>query len=109
MLYELREYTAVPGSLPRLIKRFNEVTVELFRKHGMDLVFLSRTDFGKDSKNQIVYVLRFSSYDEVEKRWAAFFADPEWRAAAAASEADGPLVASVRRRLLTTAEFPGLS
>ncbi|MHA6785948.1 NIPSNAP family protein [Pseudonocardia saturnea] len=107
MLYELREYTAVPGALPRLIDRFNHVTVEMFRKHDMDLVFLSRTELGEDSKNQIVYVLRFDSYDEVEKRWAAFFADPEWKAAAAASEADGPLVASVKRRILTTAEFPG--
>lgn len=106
MLYELREYTAVPGRLPRLIQRFNDVTVELFRKHGMDLVFLSRTDFGEDSKNEIVYVLRFSSYGEMERCWAAFFADPQWQAAASASEVDGPLVASVRRRLLTSAEFP---
>jgi hypothetical protein len=45
MLYELREYTSVPGRLPALIERFNAVTVEMFRRHKMDLVFLSRTDF----------------------------------------------------------------
>ena len=109
MLYELREYTAVPGSLPRLIERFNDVTIAMFEKHGMDLVLLSRTELGEDSKNEIVYLLRFSSYDELEKRWAAMLSDPEWRSAAAASESGGPLVASVRRRLLTTADFPGLS
>lgn len=108
MLYELREYTAVPGRLPALIKRFNEVTIDMFRKHGMHLVFLSRTDVGQDSKNQIVYVLRFDSYDDLERRWTAMLSDPEWRAAAARSEEDGPLVASVNRRLLSAAEFPQL-
>jgi hypothetical protein len=78
----------------------------MFRRHKMDLVFLSRTDFGEDSKNEIVYVLRFNSSEELQTRWASMPADPEWKAAAARSEEDGPLVSRIRRRLLTTAEFP---
>jgi hypothetical protein len=106
MLYELREYTVVPGRLPALIDRFNNDTLDMFLKHGLDLVFLSRTEFGENSKNEIVYVLRFDSYQQVQDRWAAFFADPEWQEIAARSEEGGPLISSVRRRILTTAEFP---
>ncbi|MFR9800901.1 NIPSNAP family protein [Pseudonocardia sp. RS010] len=107
-IYELREYSAVPGRLPALVERFNSATCRIFRKHGMELVFLSRTDVGDDSKNEIVYVLRFDSYDDLQSKWAAFFADPEWKTVAARSEEAGPLVARVRRRLLTTADFPGV-
>ncbi|MFG2408097.1 NIPSNAP family protein [Streptomyces brevispora] len=38
--------------------------------------------------NQVVYVLRFDSYDDLKRRWAAFFADPEWAEAKALSEVD---------------------
>ena len=107
MIYELREYTAVPGRLPALIERFNTATCRIFRKHGMDLVFLSRTELGDDSKNEVVYVLRFDSYDDLQRKWAAFLADPEWQQTAARSEEAGPLVARVRRRVLTFADFPG--
>ncbi|MBW0107628.1 NIPSNAP family protein, partial [Pseudonocardia sp. KRD-182] len=36
MLFELREYTVVPGRLPTLIARFNDHTLGLFDKHGFD-------------------------------------------------------------------------
>ncbi len=36
MLYELREYTVVPGKLPAPVQRFNEHTVALFKRHGVD-------------------------------------------------------------------------
>jgi NIPSNAP len=107
MIYELREYTAVPGRLPALVERFNTATCRMFGKHGMELVFLSRTELGDDSKNEVVYVLRFDSYDDLQRKWAAFLADPEWHQIAARSEEAGPLVARVRRRVLTTADFPG--
>src|SRR5437764_15472355 len=34
-VYELRTYTALPGRLPALNKRFAEHTLKLFEKHGM--------------------------------------------------------------------------
>ena len=106
MIYELREYTAVPGKLPALIQRFNEHTLELFEKHGMDLVFISHTQLGDNSLNEVVYMLRFDSYDDLERRWAGFLADPEWRRVKAESEVDGPLNVSVRRRILDPSVFP---
>ena len=105
MIYELREYTAVPGRLPALIRRFNEAALKGLAKHGFDVVFISVTEFGENTMNQVVYVLRHESYDDLERKWAAFFADPEWQEAKRASEVDGPIVAQLQRRILTPTPF----
>lgn len=109
MLYELREYTAAPGKLPALVQRFNDHTLDLFRKHGIDIVFMSHTELGDNSTNELVYAVRFSSYEQVETTWAGFLADPEWQRVKRDSERDGPLVTQVRRRLLTTRPFDSSS
>lgn len=105
MIYELREYTAMPGKLPALVKRFNEHTIRLFGKHGIELVFISHTVIGEDSINELVYLLRFDSYSSVESKWASFLQDPEWQKVKADSEIGGPLVQSVKRRLLDPGPF----
>ena len=107
MLYELREYTAVPGRLPALVRRFKEHTLNLFEKHGIDVVFMTQTEFGDNSTNELVYVVRFASYEDLQEQWATFAADPEWQRVKQESEVDGPLVARVQRRLLSTAQFDG--
>ena len=105
MLYELREYTAVPGRLPALIARFNEHTIRLFGKHDMELVHIGRTAFGENSVNELVYTMRFRDFADMEAKWAALLQDPEWAAVKTASEADGPLVEAVRRRVLDPGPF----
>lgn len=105
MLYEVREYEAVPGRLPALVTRFRDHTLALFDKHGFDLAFISLTEFGDNANNELVYVLRFGSYQEMQERWAAFQGDPEWRQVRQDSEKEGPLVARVGRRLLNDAVF----
>lgn len=105
MIYELREYSAVPGRMPALIRRFNEHALKGLAKHGMEVVFISMTDFGPNTMNEIVYVLRFESYGELERKWKEFLADPEWVEAKRLSEADGPLVAKLSRRILTASPF----
>lgn len=105
MIYELREYTPVSGRLEDLIRRFNESTLKLLAKHGMEVVFISLTEFGANTMNEVVYVLRFDSYDDLERKWQAFFADPEWIEAKTLSVANGPLVSRLSRRILTVAPF----
>ena len=39
MLYELRVYHMHPGRLPAIHKRFSEVTLDLFKDHGIELPF----------------------------------------------------------------------
>lgn len=105
MIYELREYTAVPGRLPALVRRFNESALPLLAKHGMEVVFISLQEFGTNTMNQVVYVLRHESYGDLERKWAEFFADPDWQEAKRASELDGPIVAQLQRRILTPTPF----
>jgi len=35
MIYELRVYHCVPGRLPDLVKRFDTLTLPLWKKHGI--------------------------------------------------------------------------
>lgn len=105
MIYELREYTTVPGRMPALVRRFNDHTFGFFKRHGMELTFISQTAVGDNSNNELVYVLRFDDYGDMERKWAAFQADPEWQQVRAASEEDGPIVARIVRRVLNPAPF----
>ncbi|RWR03029.1 hypothetical protein ED28_04310 [[Pantoea] beijingensis] len=105
MIYELREYTAVPGRMAAMVKRFNEESLRLFKKHGMEVVFLSLTTFGRDTVNELVYVLKFDSEQDLATKWQAFYADPEWHTVRDESEVDGPLVVSVGRRVLSPDAF----
>ena len=48
-LFEMRTYTATPGKLSDLHKRFRDHTMELFKKHGMTyLGFYKLTEFRAD-------------------------------------------------------------
>jgi hypothetical protein len=107
VIYEIREYVTVPGRMPALVRRFNEHTFGFFEKHGMEVTFISLTEVGENSNNELVYGLRFEDYADLERKWAAFQGDPEWQRARADSEADGPIVAQIRRRILNPSRFEG--
>lgn len=105
MIYEIREYTTVPGRLPALVRRFREHTLALFAKHAMECTFISLTELGDNSNNELVYVMRFDSYEAMARKWAAFMADPAWQEVKSASEADGPIVERISRRVLNPSAF----
>jgi hypothetical protein len=106
MLYELREYSTPPGIMPALIKRNNEVSLPLFAKHGIEYLFMGVTEIGDNSDNELVYVVKWESYDDMLKHWRAFATDPEWIEAKAATEADGPYLQRVRRRFINPRSLP---
>jgi hypothetical protein len=105
VIYEIREYTAVPGRMPALVRRFNDHTLRLFERHGMEVAFISVTAVGDNSNNELVYLLRFDDLGDMERKWAAFQADRDWKQARRASEEDGPLVARISRRVLNPSPF----
>jgi len=105
VIYEIREYTTVPGRMPALVRRFNEHTLGLFQKYGMEVVFISLTELGDNSNNELVYALRFDDLAEMERKWAGFQADPGWQQARADSEVDGPIVARIQRRVTNPSRF----
>ena len=88
-VFEMRIYTTMDGRLPALEKRFREHTMEIFEKHGMKNVgYWVPQDEPKHS-NTLVYVISHENREAAKANWAAFSADPEWKAVSKASEADG--------------------
>jgi NIPSNAP len=91
-VFELRTYTAAPGKLEALNARFRDHTCQLFEKHGMtNIGYWTPTD-SKDPEQKLIYLLAFPSRDAARKSWAAFQADPEWKAVQKATEKDGKLL-----------------
>jgi NIPSNAP len=89
VIYEIRVYEAVDGKAEAMKARFKNEVVKRFPSHGIELlgVFESATEAAR-----LTYLTRFKSEDDRSKAWAAFGADPDWRAVKAASEVDGPLL-----------------
>jgi hypothetical protein len=104
-VFEMRTYYAHPGKMAALHERFRKHTNKLFEKHGMTLIgFWSPLD-AKDAEDKMVYILAYPSKEAREKSWKAFGSDPDWKAAKAASEKDGPLVAKVDQLLLKATDY----
>jgi hypothetical protein len=91
--FELRTYTAAPGKLDALNKRFREHTNGLFKKHGMTIIgFWTPADEPR-SKDTLIYILAYPDRESREKSWKEFQADPDWVKAKSESEMGGPLLA----------------
>ena len=92
-VYELRTYTCNEGKLEALKTRFRDHTIEIFKRHGMESVGYWIPQDPERSKTTLIYILVHPSLDAAKKNWAAFRADPEWQKVAAASEANGKILA----------------
>ena len=98
MIYELRIYHIMPGKMPDINKRFNDVTMRLFQKHGMHVIGFWQTAVGES--DELTYILAFEDMNDRTRKWDAFQADPEWQQARVQSEANGPLIARVTNKIL---------
>jgi hypothetical protein len=84
--FELRMYTADPsrdgvgqfkGGINELHQRFREKEVELFVKHGAEIVGVWQH---LGDPNTLVWMLAYRDRAHREQVWAAFGKDPEWDA-----------------------------
>ena len=107
-VFELRTYTAAPGKLDELHRRFREHTLEFFEQHGMENIGYWTPQAAPASTNTIVYLLAHESKAAAEKSWAAFSADPEWQKVKRDSEADGPLVTKVESVFLNPTDYSSM-
>lgn len=103
MLYEVREYIAVPGRFNALLDMFNNHTIPALEKYGIEFVQAGTTWVGDNSFNELVYTLAFDSVADLESKWTQVTNDPEWSSAFATIGADGPFVQSMKRRLVDSA------
>lgn len=94
MISEYRAYTCLPGRLPALIDRFDNVTLGFWETYGIRPTGFWTTEIG--ASNQVLhYMLAWESMAEREEKWSAFQSDPAWIAARAASETPEKIVASI--------------
>ena len=104
--FEMRTYYAAEGKIDALNARFRNHTNKLFQKHGIELVgYWQPVDENNNQKGVLVYILAYPSREAREKSWKAFFADPDWQAAAKKSEENGKLVAKVESVYMTPTDY----
>ncbi|WP_082474711.1 NIPSNAP family protein [Sphingomonas sp. Leaf343] len=110
-IYELRTYYPAPGKLAALNARFREHTLALFARHGMtNVAYWNEAPSPEAPDGRVIYVLAYPDRAARDAAWKAFGSDPEWRAIAAASEANGKLVAKVDSVFMTMTDYsPPLS
>jgi len=104
MIYELRIYKCLPNRLPALLRRFQDHTIDLWKKHGIRQAGFWTTVIG-ESNNELIYLLAWESMAERETKWLKFQTDSDWLTARANSEKDGPIVANVASQFLTPTAF----
>ncbi|SIO15087.1 NIPSNAP family protein [Algoriphagus halophilus] len=103
--FEIRKYYANPGKLPDLIKRFQDHTVALFEKSGMENVAYFVPVENND--NSLTYILGYPDEEARDRMWNQFLNDPEWKKAYQESIVDGALVSKIDQTFMTLA--PGLN
>ncbi len=108
MIHELRIYDTMPGMLPALSQRFANITIPLWKKHGIRPVAFWTEEIGRNTNNRLVYILEWESLAEREKKFPAFQTDPEWIQKRAETEKNGPLVARVENRILRPTSYSPL-
>ena len=94
----------MPGKLPVVLKRFETMTLGLFKKYDIRNGPQFTVALGDDNL-QIKYPIESDSHEQRDKAWAAFRADPAWHEALAMSEKDGPSVARISNELLVAVPF----
>ena len=69
MIYEMRVYRCVPGRLPALLQRFQNVTLKIWDKHGIKQAGFWTTLIG-ESNQELIYLLQWESLADRETKWA---------------------------------------
>lgn len=86
-VFELRTYTAKPGTLAALDSRFRDHTMTLFAKHGMtNLVYWHLAPDSPQADRTLIYLLAHASHEAAEESFTAFRDDPDWIKAKTESE-----------------------
>jgi hypothetical protein len=104
-VFEMRTYYTHPGKMEALHERFRKHTNKLFEKHGMTLIGYWNPIDPKQAQEKLVYILAYPSKEAAAQSRKGFVNDPEWKAAKAASEKDGPLVARVESVYLAPTDY----
>jgi hypothetical protein len=99
--FEVRKYYANDGKLQDLLNRFQNHTMKLFEKAGMEnIAYFLPVD---NTDNSMTYILGYPNEAARDKMWQSFMNDPEWKKAYEESHINGPLVKSVDQTFMVLA------
>jgi hypothetical protein len=104
MIYEQRVYRARPGKLPALLSRFENHVLRIWTRLGIEPVAFWTVVIG-ESNQMLIYMLRWKSLAEREKRWTAFLNDPEWLQVWNETDKDGTLALRTTNQILKLTSF----
>jgi hypothetical protein len=98
----MRTYHCNEKKRPDLINRFQQHTLRLFKKNGIENIgYFLPTD---TSNNSLTFILAYPDKASRDVLWNKFANDPEWQDAFKKSEANGPLVAQVDQVFMNVAQ-----
>lgn len=107
-LFELRIYTAAPGKMEALHRRFRDHTLRLFAKHGIKSIGYWTTKEA-DGPDRLYYMVAYPDLASREKMLLQGIAvDPEFRQAVDESTQDGPLTTKIESILLKPTDYSPL-
>ncbi len=89
----------MPGRLPALLKRFENITLKLWEKHGIRQAGFFTTLVG-ESNQELTYLLAWESLADREKKWSGVQERSGVDPARAESEKDGQIVANIINQML---------
>jgi len=105
-IFELRTYESHSKKANRTkIGMFNGAEIAIFKRTGLHAVFFGETLIGAGMPS-LTYMLTFADMEERTRNWAAFVADPEWKAlSTAVGNSDGEIVSSITNVILSPAPY----
>jgi len=103
--FELRIYTAAPGKLDALNKRFRDHTLKFFEKHGIESIgYWTAVD--DQNVGKLYYIVAYPNRASREKSLINGIAkDPDFLAVVAESEKDGKIVTGMESVLLEPTDY----
>jgi hypothetical protein len=107
VIHELRIYHCMPGRLPDLNRRFETITLALWKRHGIRQTGFWTVLVG-DSNQALYYLLEWNDMAERERVWNGFMADPEWQRERAETEKNGPIVARIENLFLQPTAYSAI-
>lgn len=106
--YELRIYTAAPGRMNALHKRFRDHTLRFFEKHGIKSVGYWDAENAEGEK-QLYYIVAYPDQASREKMLVkGVAADPGFLNVVKESEVDGKLTSKIESVMLSPTDYSPL-
>jgi hypothetical protein len=99
--FEMRTYTCPEGKRPDLIRRFQDHTLKLFKKNGIEsIAYFLPVD---ESNYTLTFIIAYPDQASRDRMFNQFFESPEWQKVYKESEKNGPLVSNVQQVFMTIA------